>query len=442
MTDVTAASALLPDLLKSAANKDSELRTSTANSSLPDSLSSGFTPESPGRRAGPVERRDLGSLLPARMAHWLGEHGDALAAAILEEIQNSVPQFRLDTTTNHGIRRAVGHCVERALAAAKPDENWNVLFRTFGRIEFEEGRSLDFLHTAYGIGGRAAWRHISAGGRALGLTTDVLCRCADAIFAYVEEISALSIEGYAVAQHHSAAALSLHRRRLLELLVADTPATGRIVAAHATSAQWHLPLDVAVVVLEPRTTHPGIGIPDLPGEILADWDGGQPWLITANPARDMRDLAGKLGQWRVAVGPTVPLANAASSLARARQTMRLLKRGVIADAAVVWCADHLSTLCLLADEVLLEELCARALAPLAGLTPKRRARLCETLLTWLQSRGSAPEIAAKLKVHPQTVRYRLHQLTDLFGERLDNADARLDMEIALRAEHLLATAAP
>ena len=40
-------------------------------------------------------------------------------------------------------------------------------------------------------------------------------------------------------------------------------------------------------------------------------------------------------------------------------------------------------------------------------------------------------------MHPQTVRYRMHQVIDLFGDRLNNADDRLDMEIALRAEALL-----
>jgi len=41
-------------------------------------------------------------------------------------------------------------------------------------------------------------------------------------------------------------------------------------------------------------------------------------------------------------------------------------------------------------------------------------------------------IAAELAVHPQTVRYRLRRLRDLFGAGLEDPDRRFDLEIALR----------
>ena len=40
--------------------------------------------------------------------------------------------------------------------------------------------------------------------------------------------------------------------------------------------------------------------------------------------------------------------------------------------------------------------------------------------------------AAALHVHPQTVRYRLAGLRELFGGALDDPDARLELAIALR----------
>jgi DNA-binding PucR family transcriptional regulator len=36
-------------------------------------------------------------------------------------------------------------------------------------------------------------------------------------------------------------------------------------------------------------------------------------------------------------------------------------------------------------------------------------------------------------VHPQTVRYRLGRLRELYGERLDDPDQRFQLELALRA---------
>jgi hypothetical protein len=74
----------------------------------------------------------------------------------------------------------------------------------------------------------------------------------------------------------------------------------------------------------------------------------------------------------------------------------------------------------------------------ADLTPKQRDRMATTLLVWLQTRGTHREIAARLDVHPQTVRYRIHQLQQLFGDKLTDPDTRLTMELALRA-HLLLT---
>jgi DNA-binding PucR family transcriptional regulator len=98
-----------------------------------------------------------------------------------------------------------------------------------------------------------------------------------------------------------------------------------------------------------------------------------------------------------------------------------------------------ATLCLLTDPYLLTEIGNRSLAPFDGLTSKRRARLGETLLAWLQSRSSAPDLATQLGVHPQTVRYRLRQLEELFGDRLNGPDERLNLEVTLCVEQLAAT---
>jgi DNA-binding PucR family transcriptional regulator len=45
-------------------------------------------------------------------------------------------------------------------------------------------------------------------------------------------------------------------------------------------------------------------------------------------------------------------------------------------------------------------------------------------------------VAKALHVHPQTVRYRLARLRELFGARLDDPDARFELELALRARRL------
>jgi DNA-binding PucR family transcriptional regulator len=99
-------------------------------------------------------------------------------------------------------------------------------------------------------------------------------------------------------------------------------------------------------------------------------------------------------------------------------------------------------LLLLADPLLIEELREQTEAAFADLTPKQRDRMATTLLAWLQTRGRHNEIAARLDVHPQTVRYRINQLQQLFGAKLADPETRLTMELALRAHMLLTPPKP
>ncbi len=45
-------------------------------------------------------------------------------------------------------------------------------------------------------------------------------------------------------------------------------------------------------------------------------------------------------------------------------------------------------------------------------------------------------------VHSQTVRYRLRQVDDLFGDQLRDPDRRFGLEIALRARQMFQHAQP
>ena len=85
------------------------------------------------------------------------------------------------------------------------------------------------------------------------------------------------------------------------------------------------------------------------------------------------------------------------------------------------------------DPALAHDLATRALGPLDALRPGVRERLRTTLRAWLDHPGQVQRVASELHVHPQTVRYRMAQLRELFGERLDDAEARFELALALRA---------
>ncbi|MFL5869233.1 MAG: helix-turn-helix domain-containing protein, partial [Thermoleophilaceae bacterium] len=95
--------------------------------------------------------------------------------------------------------------------------------------------------------------------------------------------------------------------------------------------------------------------------------------------------------------------------------------------------DHLAELIVHGDPGLIAELARRRLAPLESRPQASRERLRETLAAWLDEQGNVPRVAEALHVHPQTVRYRLGQLRELFGERLDDPAARFELGLALRA---------
>jgi DNA-binding PucR family transcriptional regulator len=121
------------------------------------------------------------------------------------------------------------------------------------------------------------------------------------------------------------------------------------------------------------------------------------------------------------------------SARRARALHRLMADGVIHEQLAA-ADDHLAALVLHGDPGLAQELSAARLAPLEDRSPSSRARLLETLAAWLDQHGNVPQVAEALQVHPQTVRYRLTQLREVFGEQLEDPDARFELALAVRAQ--------
>ncbi len=93
--------------------------------------------------------------------------------------------------------------------------------------------------------------------------------------------------------------------------------------------------------------------------------------------------------------------------------------------------EHLVEIVLGADPEAAEDLRRRALAPLRGLRPATAERLAETLRSWLLHQGQRDAVAAELFVHAQTVRYRMNQVRELYGDRLNDPQKILELTVAL-----------
>src|SRR4051812_46528279 len=140
---------------------------------------------------------------------------DEILAVIAEE----VPEYArpLEGNFGRGLRLGVDEALGQfARLIANPDAGRgqsSEVYRGLGRGEMREGRALDSLQAAYRVGARVAWRRLSGVGLRAGLAPEVLCSLADAIFAYIDELSADSVEGYSQAQQAAAGERERRRRR-------------------------------------------------------------------------------------------------------------------------------------------------------------------------------------------------------------------------------------
>ncbi|MEU1117765.1 MULTISPECIES: helix-turn-helix domain-containing protein [unclassified Streptomyces] len=380
--------------------------------------------------------------LPKEFAAFMRPELPGLMKEIGAEVTRAYPVYgRLLNGPNaepirQGVEQALSAFVDRVAEPGKNAELRDELLRKFGRVEAYEGRALETLRGAYRLGARIALRRVKAVGRQYRLSPTLILAFADALFAYVDELEQISREGYVEVQSRAFSEVPARRRRLLHLILAAPPLPQALTAL-CEAAAWQLPTHVTMVAL--RTPVPRHLEAALADDVLVDLDIPQPHLLVPGnftPER-LAMLDAALAGGRAVLGPTVPPAQAADSIRWARRTLQLIDEGVVADAPVVRCDDHLVTLWLLSDPALVAHLAAGELAPIDHLPANRRDRLVETLRVHVSTRAPAEQVGEMLGVHAQTVRYRLRNLDVLLGDRLTDPDHRFALEASLRALHLL-----
>src|SRR5918996_2087547 len=136
--------------------------------------------------------------LPASVAGIIERELDAITDEILATIAREVPEYArpLEGSFGRGVRtgvtEALGQFVDliRSPSGARPGRE---VYVALGRGELRQGRTLDSLQSAYRVGARVAWRRVSAAARDAGVDPEVLSLLAEAIFAYIDELSADSV---------------------------------------------------------------------------------------------------------------------------------------------------------------------------------------------------------------------------------------------------------
>ena len=292
---------------------------------------------------------------------------------------------------------------------------------------------MDALLSAYRVGARVAWRELSESAVDGGVPPLMIARFAELVFAFIDELSAASVSGHADEVASSDRERSRHLDRLAQHLLTGAPT--ETLLASADRADWQPP-DTLTAVLLPSAQTRGLVSrfgqstlalgDDLPGIessesvvalLIGDMHG-------PNRSRLLRELRDR----RAVVGPARVWTQAHSSYHRVLQARRLDLAG---DTGTIDTDTRLVELVLGADREAADDLRRRALAPLDQLRPNTAERLAETLRSWLLHRGQRDAVAADLFVHAQTVRYRMTQLRELFGERLNDPATVLELIVAL-----------
>jgi hypothetical protein len=300
-----------------------------------------------------------------------------------------------------------------------------------GRGEARSGRSMEALLAAYRVGARVAWRGLSDKAVSAGADAASVVTFAELVFAYIDELSAASVAGHADELETTG---RVHQRLLERLgarLVAGAPADA--VVAAADRAEWEPPATLTAVLLPPaqvRAALTAFGAAGARTLVLGEESPGLDPETTAAllvPDAERSTLRRSLSGRSAVIGPVRPWLRVEESFTRA---VRAWTRRPASEEPMDT-DEHLAELIRYADPTALADLRTRALSPLDELRPPVREKLEQTLRLWLLCQGRRDDVAQHLFVHPQTVRYRMGQLRELFGDRLEAPETVLELTMAL-----------
>ncbi|MCW2957770.1 MAG: transcriptional regulator, CdaR, partial [Solirubrobacterales bacterium] len=174
---------------------------------------------------------------------------DTVIAAVREE----VPEYDQPLEGEFGrlISQGVNAALDQFVALLGQDGQLpdQTVYEAMGRAEYRAGRTLDALQSAYRVGARVAWREVAAYAGEEDFDIPTLGRLAEAMFAYIDRLSAASVRGYSQEQSLRAGSLQNRRQALVELLVAGPPVEPGQVEEAAAQAGWTLPAELAVLAV-------------------------------------------------------------------------------------------------------------------------------------------------------------------------------------------------
>jgi hypothetical protein len=385
---------------------------------------------------GNISKGDLARLVPVLHAHL-----PAILTEVREQFSTEWPEYAEFLSHEQGevttaARAFLTWLVELADHPRAASVETGVaahisLFESIGRVESREGRELSTLLSAYQVGGRVAWRHVSRAALELGVEPSSLAALAEAVFVFIDQLSSASARGYVWEQSEAVAERERRREELVDLLLSGR-ADLTAVRGAAVRAGWALPAEASIILTDLENPIGHTFLSRLDSRSLPVRRPGLSGAIVPDPAGPGRRtwLSKALRGARAVVGHAVPLEQLPASVPIAQTAAELQRAGILVDDPI-FADEHLDAILVHRDPELLAALQRRVLAPLDGQPGATRERLIETLRAWLRHLGDRRAVAHELHVHPQTVRYRMGQLHALFGSTLDSPEFRAQLMLAL-----------
>lgn len=355
-----------------------------------------------------------------RLVERMNEQIDAMVDETDAAFRRQHPEVaaRVDSAVRRRMIEPTFRRVLHALQGQTPLAEEAELHVAFGAMAARAGVPLKDMLAGYRLGAGIGWQRIRKLVDELGLDRDVVLELADVQVSYLDELVANSVEGFDREADRVRGQRVRERQALLDAVLAGTATRGA-----ASDAAWTWSDVVVVAVLR----DPVAADPD-PRVLLGTADATL--VAVAEPAALDRWL--HRTQATAAVGPTVALDRAATSLDRARRVSTLGDVGLAADTGVTRWEQVLATLVVHADPVAATALAHQRLGPLHHGTKGHERLLLETLGAWLDHPGRPQAMARALHLHVQTVHYRLARLRERLGDELDDPQARFEFALALR----------
>jgi hypothetical protein len=383
---------------------------------------------------------DLPEEVVAALQAVLPRMAERTVTAVTVEVPSYTRAFsgRMGQVIDNAVQMALGAFLRLAVRAHDSDPAATLRpaldgAYELGRGEARQGRSMDALLSAYRVGARVAWQELSATAVEGGQSAATVARFAELVFAFIDELSASSVAGHADELATTGRVRQRYLERLAKQLLAGEPA--ETLRASAEQADWRPPETLtAVVVAEAQTRGLAARFGQSTLQLSEDLPGVDPseslavLLVPDLDGRHRGQLHSALQGRRALVGPARPWMEVQSSYRRALRARELT---IADDVEIVDTDQHLVELVLTADREAADDLRRHALAPLAHLRPNTAERLADTLRSWLLHQGQRDAVAADLFVHAQTVRYRMTQLREFYGDRLNEPRTILELTVAL-----------